>query len=335
MQKISIHFPEIFYNRKRRSFTSCFSIQLSSSITSLKVTTDIIIALSSAGFIFTVGRENSKIRSFQIDSDCFDFITFPNIPTSQGTYIIPIGSNPTLKMVRLVQNNIEIVSVFEHETKVTSHNFRELGRTNQLFLLTCGTASGAVVFWKIEHNPECPKLEISRSNPTISHNDQDISENFEVKLCNSATYLSVQPFTVHRLAGVSSNNTPIDHVGVPVCKADPDFVFVTCGGKIQIWNLIQPTPVCLTIYDTGFEKISSAVYPMTDDNLTLIFIPNDSRKISSVKLSSNYLPKLRLPSLAALQLAKYKVTEIPFIFYSFIVRLPNILKSQYKERFKF
>ena len=325
---------EVFYDQKRKIFTTTRSVQLGTQsvaqhvVSTVKVFNNEIIALSTSGVIFSACRHSAKILSYQTDVDCDDFITIPDVMAEMGTFIIPIGSNSILKLLRLNGSNVEIAAVFDHDTKVTSYCFRSLPEQPGVYLLVCGTASGAVVLWKIQNLS--PSLHASKSEPSITNDPQ---MDIEIKTCNSATSLSTKPFIISRLAIISSSSATVDNVDLSISGLDPSYLFITSGGKIQIWNLIDPRPILLTVYDTKAESIAGCVYPVVDLKQTLIFLPTGSRSIKSVMLSANHLPQLRLPSLAAQQLSKYKVSHVPYIFYSFIIRLPKMLKSQYKAEY--
>ena len=186
-----------------------------------------------------------------------------------------------------------------------------------------------MVIWKIQNfTPSI--LNASNSDPSITNHQ--INE-IELKACNSATSLSSKSFLISRLAIVSASSAAVDNVDLAMSSLDPSYLFTTCGGKIHVWNLIEPKPILLTVYNTKAEHISGSAFPTADTKQSLIFLPKNSRTFSSVMLSYNHLPQLRLPSMAARQLAKYNVMDIPYIFYSFIIRLPKILKSQYKAEY--
>ena len=129
-----------------------------------------------------------------------------------------------------------------------------------------------------------------------------------MKVCNSATSLRSNSFSVSRLATISASNCAIDKVDLSVATGDPDHLFITCGGKVQIWNLLQPNPIMLSVYDTKLEKLSDSVYPIFDFGQGLLYLPSDqSHVVKSVVFARNHLPQLRLPSIAAQQLVKYKL----------------------------
>lgn len=166
-------------------------------------------------------------------------------------------------------------------------------------------------------------------NPPISHDMADI----QVKSCNSARSISSKSFVVSKATTISASNLPIDNVDLSLITNDPGYLFVTCGGKVQIWNMLHQSPILLSVFDTKSSEISSSVYPVFDSLMGMVFLPKGSRCFKSVMLSCNTLPQLRLPAKAAAQLARYQVHQIPYLFYSLVIRLPKMLKAQYKTEY--
>ena len=137
-------------------------------VSAVNLVNEDILALSKNGVIFSVCRHSAKVLLYQTDVDCDDFISIP-CSSDSASFIIPIGSNSSLKILRLEGGNMETAAVFAHETKVTSHCFKPIRSVEQsgVFLFVCGTASGAVAIWKIQSlMPNA--LNTSKSDPNIT-----------------------------------------------------------------------------------------------------------------------------------------------------------------------
>ena len=306
---------EVFYDPKRRYMLTTRTVELSSQSeicligSKVQIHNEKIFVLTRSGALFTISRKNNKVYLSQTDPDCHDFIYFPN-PEKSGDYLIPIGQHSCLKLLYISYGNIETIALFEHDTKVVSHAFHQISDQSNFSILTCGTASGNVVIWKIVSQSHIgPK--ISKSDPTIISDPVEI----QVKECKSARSLAPSSISTSRVLNIRAANQSIKsvellfHPEVTSPQQKNSYLAVTYSGKIQIWRLLETTSILSSVIDTGKDNIIATAFPSIDGFQRIFYLPENSRILHMKSIGISQLSQLTSPGAVGQKLAHYGFTS--------------------------
>ena len=74
----------------------------------------------------------------------------------------------------------------------------------------------------------------------------------------------------------------------------------------------------------------ASCFPAVDGFQRVFYLPENSRILHMRSIGLSQLSQLTNPGAVGKHLARYGFNSAPFLFYSFVMRIPKILRSQYK-----